>query len=294
MILKRQNADAYWRLMRANKPIGVYLLLWPTLWALLISSYQMSNYGFPSLHITVVFVMGVFLMRSAGCVINDFADRHVDGKVKRTKDRPLATGEVSEKEAIHLFILLIAISFALVLTLNWQTILLSVVGLFLASVYPFMKRYTHFPQVVLGAAFSWSIPMAAMAVMTDLPSWVWWLYAANLLWTVAYDTQYAMVDRVDDLKVGIKSIAIFFGKHDLFAIALLQVVFVAIMFAVFYALNIPWPAYIGLVAALLLFIRQWLLTRDRNETACFEAFLNNHIAGMLVTIGLLVATIFSF
>lgn len=293
MILKRQNADAYLRLMRANRPIGVYLLLWPTLWALFISSYQMSNYGFPSLHLTAVFVLGVFLMRSAGCVINDFADRHVDGKVKRTKDRPLATGEVSEKEAITLFILLITISFLLVLTLNVQTILLSVVGLFLASVYPFMKRYTYFPQVVLGAAYSWSIPMAVMAVMTELPAWVWGLYAANLAWTVAYDTQYAMVDREDDLKVGIKSIAIFFGKFDLIAVALLQVIFIAIMFAVFYLLNIPWPAYIGLAAALLLFVRQWVLTSDRNETACFEAFLNNHVAGMLVAIGALVATVFN-
>ncbi len=291
--LKSQNANAYWRLMRANKPIGVYLLLWPTLWALLIASYQATSHGIPSLHIAIVFILGVFLMRSAGCVINDFADRHFDGKVKRTKDRPLATGEVSEQEAIQLFILLIGLSFILVLTLNWQTIFLSVFALILASIYPFMKRYTHFPQVVLGAAFSWSIPMAAMAVITDLPGWVWWLYAGNLVWTVAYDTQYAMVDREDDLKVGIKSIAIFFGKYDLAAIALLQLTFVGILVFVFNDLEIPWPATVGLLLALGLFIRQWALTRRRNEKACFEAFLNNHIAGMLITIGLLVATSFN-
>ncbi|MEM0910604.1 MAG: 4-hydroxybenzoate octaprenyltransferase [Pseudomonadota bacterium] len=290
--LKIQNANAYWRLMRVNKPIGIYLLLWPTLWALLLASYQSTGYGLPSIPIVLVFVLGVFLMRSAGCVINDFADRHFDGKVKRTKDRPLATGEVSEQEALQLFILLISLSFLLVLTLNWQTILLSFVALLLASVYPFVKRYTHFPQIVLGAAFSWSIPMAAMAITVNLPTWVWLLYIANLAWTVAYDTQYAMVDRKDDLQVGIKSIAIFFGRYDLLAIALLQLIFIGAMLIVFGALNIPWPAYAGVAVALGLFIRQWYNTKERDERACFEAFLNNHIAGMLVTLGLLIATLF--
>ncbi|MEC8417636.1 MAG: 4-hydroxybenzoate octaprenyltransferase, partial [Pseudomonadota bacterium] len=195
--MKSPQWNAYARLMRLDKPVGIYLLLWPTLWALL-----MAGQGFPPLDISIIFVAGVIVMRSAGCVINDYADRKVDGSVKRTAQRPLATGEVTAKQALQLFAALIAMAFVLVLFLNWQTIALSVVALLLASSYPFMKRYTHLPQVVLGAAFGWAIPMAFMAVLETVPTYAWWLFVANLLWTVAYDTMYAMVDRDDDLQIG--------------------------------------------------------------------------------------------
>ena len=213
----KHNWNAYARLMRLDKPVGIYLLLWPTLWALL-----MAAQGLPPLGITLIFVAGVVVMRSAGCVINDYADRKVDGSVKRTAQRPLATGEVSAKQALQLFAALIALAFVLVLFLNWQTIALSVVALLLAASYPFMKRYTNLPQVVLGAAFGWAIPMAFMAVIETVPAYGWWLFIANLLWTVAYDTMYAMVDRDDDVKIGVKSTAILFGDLDRLMIGILQ------------------------------------------------------------------------
>ncbi|HAB24724.1 MAG TPA: 4-hydroxybenzoate octaprenyltransferase, partial [Pantoea sp.] len=199
--------QAYSRLMRIDKPIGTLLLLWPTLWAL-----WLSDMGVPPLSVLVVFVLGVFVMRAAGCVINDFADRKVDGFVKRTAGRPLPSGAVSEKEAKILFVLLGLLAFALVLTMNLMTILLSLGGLALAWCYPFMKRYTHLPQVVLGAAFGWAIPMAWAAVSESLPLECWLVFLANICWTVAYDTQYAMVDRDDDIKIGVKSTAILFGR----------------------------------------------------------------------------------
>ena len=221
------NLNAYVRLMRLDKPVGIYLLLWPTLWALLIASQ-----GLPAWDITLIFVAGVVVMRSAGCVINDYADRKVDGSVKRTAQRPLATGEVTAKQALQLFGALVAIAFILVLFLNWQTIALSVAALVLASSYPFMKRYTHLPQVVLGAAFGWAIPMAFMAVLETIPDYGWWLFVANLTWTVAYDTMYAMVDRDDDLQIGVKSTAILFGKNDVRIVMGLQVVTLAILIGV--------------------------------------------------------------
>lgn len=197
------KARAYWQLMRMDRPIGSLLLLWPTLWALIIAAQ-----GVPDLHVLVVFVLGVLLMRSAGCVINDFADRKVDGHVKRTKQRPLPAGIVSTKEAIILFLVLGVTSFLLVLTMNPLTIQLSFAGIVLAFVYPFMKRYTHLPQLVLALAFSWSIPMAWAAQANELPMVMWFVFMINAVWTVAYDTQYAMVDRDDDIKIGIKSTAI--------------------------------------------------------------------------------------
>ena len=217
--LKWQHREAYKQLMRTDKPIGTLLLLWPTYWAL-----WLANGGLPSWHLFVVFSLGVFVMRSAGCVINDFADRKIDGAVKRTATRPLALGKVSAGEALSLFLGLILIAFVLVLTLNWQTIVLSFGALALASCYPFMKRYTHLPQVVLGAAFSWSIPMAFMASQQQVPMIAWWLFAANLIWTVAYDTMYAMVDRDDDLKLGVKSTAVLFADNDRVIIAALNII----------------------------------------------------------------------
>jgi 4-hydroxybenzoate polyprenyltransferase len=281
LLLTWKNKNAYWRLMRADKPIGIYLLLWPTIWALLLASS-----GYPPWDITLVFMLGVIVMRSAGCVINDYADRKVDGSVERTKARPLISGEVSPNEALQLFALLILIAFGLVLMLNWQTILLSVGALVLASIYPFMKRYTHLPQVFLGAAFSWAIPMAFMAITLSLPAWLWLLYIANLCWTVAYDTQYAIVDREDDLKVGIKSSAILFGRYDLLAIAFLQGLTVALLVVVAQTQQLNLFFYISLVGATLMFVKQAFQTRTRDRGACFKAFLENHIIGMIIATGI--------
>lgn len=279
--MDKDKLKAYWLLMRADKPIGVFLLLWPTLWALLFAAQ-----GIPSLSILIVFVLGVFVMRSAGCVINDFADRKVDGDVQRTANRPIVSGLVTEKEALGLFVFLILIAFGLVLTLNWQTIVLSFGALILASVYPFMKRYTHLPQVVLGAAFSWAIPMAFMAVNQDIPWWSWWLYLANLLWTVAYDTEYAMVDRDDDVKIGVKSTAILFGRLDKLVIGLLQLLSLGILLYLADVLALTWVFYVSVAMAAGLFIYQQWLIKDRVKENCFNAFLNNHYVGMIITIGL--------
>ncbi|WP_395345665.1 4-hydroxybenzoate octaprenyltransferase [Ningiella sp. W23] len=272
--------------MRADKPIGIYLLLWPTVWGLLLAAK-----GLPSWHISAVFVAGVIIMRSAGCVINDYADRHVDGAVERTKDRPLASGQVSAQEAIHLFIALVLFAFVLVLTLNWQTIALSVGALLLASIYPFMKRYTHLPQVVLGAAFAWSIPMAAMAINETIEPWVWWVYAANVCWTVAYDTQYAMVDRDDDLKIGIKSTAILFAHRELKMICLLQGISIVCLAIAFDQLQLNMLSYLGLCVAAVLFTLQYAKTRKRTKARCFQAFLNNHWVGLVIAVSI-VASLF--
>lgn len=279
--LKWQNIGAYKQLMRTDKPIGTLLLLWPTYWAL-----WLANDGLPSWDLLIVFSLGVFVMRSAGCVINDFADRKIDGAVKRTSGRPLAVGKVSAGEALSLFALLIVIAFLLVLALNWQTIALSFGALALASCYPFMKRYTHLPQVVLGAAFSWAIPMAFMASEQHVPAIAWWLFAANLIWTVAYDTMYAMVDRDDDLKLGVKSTAVLFGQFDRHIIALLNIIFLAIMIAIYQVVEANLWAYLGLACAVSLLIYQQKLIHERDRENCFKAFLNNHYVGMLIFLGL--------
>ncbi|WP_040520827.1 4-hydroxybenzoate octaprenyltransferase [Glaciecola punicea] len=286
--LKFVNKHHYWQLMRAHKPVGTYLLLWPTLWGLLFAAK-----GLPPWHITFIFVLGVIVMRSAGCVINDFADRKIDGSVTRTKNRPLPSGDISTKEAKHLFAMLIIIAFVLVLFLNIQTIALSVVALFLASIYPFMKRYTHLPQVVLGAAFGWSIPMAFMAVTAALPAWMWLLYTANLCWIVAYDTQYAMVDRADDIEIGIKSTAILFGRFDVTLIVLLQCITLVLLAWVYYITNLPAMSYLGLLCAAALFIYQFTLCKSREEPKCFTAFLNNNWVGMAITISIALAYVIS-
>lgn len=281
LLLRWSNKNAYLNLMRMNKPIGIYLLLWPTIWALLFASD-----GYPPWDITLIFMLGVIVMRSAGCVINDYADRNIDGEVARTQGRPLVTGQVSAKEALQLFALLIVAAIVLVLFLNWQTILLSVGALFLASIYPFMKRYTQLPQVVLGAAFSWAIPMAFMAIQVQLPMWIWLLYLANLTWTVAYDTQYAMVDREDDLKIGVKSTAILFGRFDLLAISLLQAVTVILLINIGHILQLNLFYYIAVFGVSILFLRQAIQTRTRARKQCFQAFLQNHVIGMIVAIGI--------
>ncbi|MBU3006258.1 4-hydroxybenzoate octaprenyltransferase [Paraglaciecola arctica] len=275
--------NAYWRLMRADKPIGIYLLLWPCVWALWIASN-----GVPDFHLLVVFVLGVVVMRSAGCVINDYADRHVDGLVERSANRPLVAGEVTEKEALGLFLILIFCALLLVLTLSWQTVVMSVGGLILATIYPFMKRYTHLPQVVLGAAFGWSIPMVFVATGQSLDWVVWALYFANLAWTVAYDTQYAMVDKNDDIKVGVKSTAILFGQYDKLIIILLQLFCLALLTAVAVWLKLSWPFYLSLIISLGLFLYQQHLIKDRDRSLCFKAFLHNHYVGLAVALGVVV------
>jgi len=277
--------QAYSRLMRIDKPIGALLLLWPTLWAL-----WLAKMAVPPLHILAVFVAGVFVMRAAGCVINDYADRKVDGHVERTKHRPLASGAVTAKEAKYLFVVLGLIAFALVLSMNLMTIMLSVVGLALAWVYPFMKRYTHLPQVVLGAAFGWAIPMAWSAVSESLPLVCWLVFLANICWTVAYDTQYAMVDRDDDLKIGVKSTAILFGRYDKFIIGLLQLATLVLMAWVGMILDLNGAFYWTLLLAGGLFVYQQKLIAERDRQACFRAFLNNNYVGLVLFLGVLMNT----
>ncbi|MGF1691672.1 4-hydroxybenzoate octaprenyltransferase [Photobacterium kagoshimensis] len=280
-MLAMTKAKAYCQLARFDRPIGSLLLLWPTLWALFLAAD-----GFPNWEVLIVFVLGVIFMRAAGCVINDFADRNFDGHVKRTAHRPMPSGKVSEREALGLFGLLVLVSFLLVLTMNTLTIMLSVVGLLLAAAYPFMKRYTHLPQLVLGMAFGWSIPMAYAAQSGVLPPAAWLLFLANITWTIAYDTQYAMVDRDDDLKVGIKSTAILFGRFDKMIVGGLQFATLVLLIAVGVVLSLSQVYYWFLLLASGLFVYQQLLLRDRERESCFQAFLNNNYVGMLVCIGI--------
>lgn len=269
-------------LMRADKPIGTYLLLWPTLWALWIAAD-----GWPTLNLIIIFSLGVFLTRSAGCVINDFADRKVDGHVKRTRNRPLPSGRITAKEAIWLFVLLMLASLVLVLFTNIETIMLAPIALILAFSYPFMKRYTHFPQVVLGMAFGWAIPMAFTATLGYVPLEGWLLYLAKIIWTVAYDTQYAMVDRDDDLKIGIKSTAVFFGEFDRLAIAGLQILTLILLYVIGVRLDygLFFNAGLAFVAGFFIY-HQWLI-RHRERDPCFKAFLNNHLAELALLLALI-------
>lgn len=285
-MLEMTKARAYWQLARFDRPIGSLLLLWPTLWALFLAAD-----GWPSPHVFVVFVLGVIFMRAAGCVINDFANRNFDGHVKRTCQRPMPSGKVSEREALGLFGLLVLISFLLVLTMNALTISLSVIGLALAAAYPFMKRYTHLPQLVLGVAFGWSIPMAYAAQSGQLPLAAWLLFAANILWTIAYDTQYAMVNSDDDLKIGIKSTAILFGRFDKMIIGMLQLGTLLLLTAVGGVLGLSQIFYWFLLLAAMLFVYQQMLIKQRQREDCFRAFLNNNYVGMVICIGLAVSVL---
>ncbi|GAD90981.1 4-hydroxybenzoate octaprenyltransferase [Vibrio halioticoli NBRC 102217] len=275
---------AYYLLMRMDRPIGSLLLLWPTLWAL-----AMASEGKPQWGVLIVFCLGVFLMRSAGCVINDFADRDFDGHVERTQFRPIPSGLVSAKEALALFGVLSVVSFSLVLTMNTLTIQLSFIGVALAALYPFMKRFTHLPQLVLGIAFSWAIPMAWAAESGHIAPLAWLLFAINLLWTVAYDTQYAMVDREDDLKIGIKSTAILFGRFDKLIIGLLQATTIVLLLVVGESAGLSGAFYWGVLVAASLFVYQQWLIKTRCRTQCFQAFLNNNYVGIAVTAGLFIS-----
>jgi 4-hydroxybenzoate polyprenyltransferase len=269
------------QLMRLDKPIGSLLLLWPTYWALWLAAQ-----GTPDIKVLVVFTIGVFVMRSAGCVINDYADRKLDGQVARTKNRPLSTGIITSKQALILFFSLLVVAFMLVITMNNLTIGLSFAAVSLAACYPFMKRYTHLPQVVLGAAFGWSIPMAFAAQTNALPTVCWMLFAANLAWTVAYDTLYAMVDREDDLKIGVKSTAILFGRYDRLMVGILQATTLFFLFKVGLALDLAIYYYISLVIVAGLFIQQQLQTKVFDRDACFKAFLANNRVGAVVFVGI--------
>lgn len=280
----RSKWQAYSRLMRTDRPIGSLLLLWPTYWALWIAAR-----GVPDWHILIIFTIGVFSMRAAGCVINDFADRKFDGSVERTKNRPLPRGDVTEKEAKILFAVLVLVSFGLVLTLNTMTIWLSVAGLALAWVYPFVKRVSHLPQVVLGAAFGWSIPMAFAAVSESLPAECWLLFAVNIVWSVVYDTQYAMVDRNDDLKIGVKSTAILFGRFDKMIIGILQLVMILMLLWIGVMVNLSGIFYWSLLLAGALFVYQQRLMADRERDPCFQAFMNNNYVGFILFLGMLVS-----
>lgn len=279
---------AYGRLMRLNRPIGSFLLLWPTLWALWLACY-----GHPSPKLFVVFVAGVFVMRAAGCIVNDLADRRFDAHVARTKDRPLATGEVSVGEALVLFLLLCLTALGLVLTLNTLCLELAGIGLALAVSYPFMKRYTYLPQPYLGLAFGWGIPMAYAAATDAVPTEAWLLFIANILWSTVYDTMYAMVDRPDDLKIGVKSTAILFGSLDRVIIAILQLCLLLNLVLVGTRLQLSAAYYCGLAVATCFALYQQYLIRRRESARCFEAFLNNNWLGAAVFAGILLHFTFS-
>lgn len=277
----KEKIELYWRLMRFNRPIGIFLLLWPALWALWI-----AGDGGPDILVTIVIVSGVVLMRAAGCVINDYADRDFDPHVERTKLRPIAAGLVSEKEALILFAGLCLVAFGLVLLLNITTILLSFVGLLLAASYPFMKRYTYFPQAYLGLAFGWAVPMSFTAQINAVPGTGWLLYLATLFWALAYDTMYAMADREDDMKIGVKSTAILFDDLDRVFIAMFQAFVLIILYGIGQSLDFDWPYNLGLLVASGLSLYQQYLIRDREPARCIQAFLNNNLLGMSVFAGL--------
>jgi 4-hydroxybenzoate polyprenyltransferase len=281
--LNRLNPRAwdFVQLTRIDKPIGIYLLLWPTLWALWI-----AGKGAPSLSNVLIFVLGVALMRAAGCVINDFADRKVDGHVKRTEQRPLASGKIRSREALALFAILVGLSFLLVLLTNSTTVWLSFGGVALAACYPFMKRYTHYPQVVLGAAFGWGIPMAFTAETGALPAAAWLVFIANLLWTTGYDTYYAMVDRDDDLRIGVKSTAIAFGNADRQIILALQMAALVLLLLAGWSFGLGGYFKLGLLVAAACFVWQYQTTYKRDRDACFKAFLHNHWAGLAIFVGI--------
>lgn len=280
---KQTRWQGFLQLTRLDKPIGIYLLLWPTYWALWIAAD-----GVPSAHLMIVFTLGVIVMRSAGCVINDYADRKVDGQVKRTELRPLITGVLTAKQALAIFFSLIIIALLLVLTLDVYTIKLSVIALFLAILYPFMKRYTHLPQVFLGAAFSWGMIMAFGQLNGEIPNVAWLLFIANLAWTVAYDTMYAMVDRDDDLKIGVKSTAILFGHQDKRIITMLQILTLALLYTVGEILAFGWPYHLSLIIAAGFFSYQQILIFNRDREQCFQAFLNNHFVGLVIFVGIFI------
>ncbi|TAL43236.1 MAG: 4-hydroxybenzoate octaprenyltransferase [Methylovulum sp.] len=276
-----ERLEQYWVLARFDRPIGILILLWPALWALWV-----AGDGKPDWPVLAVICSGVVVMRAAGCVINDYADRDFDPHVERTKQRPIATGNVSPKEALMVFVVLCLIAFGLVLLLNIYTVMLSFAGAFLAASYPFMKRYTHLPQAYLGIAFGWAVPMSFAAQSNAIPAVAWVMYLAVVLWSLIYDTMYAMVDKDDDLKIGVKSTAILFGDYDRQIIAALQLIMLGLLVIVGQMQYLGWPYYLGLLVAAGLSIYQQKLIFHREKTLCFKAFLNSNWFGMAVFTGL--------
>ncbi len=275
--------DAYQRLMRLDKPIGILLLLWPTLWALWLAAD-----GHPHWTFVGIFSLGTVLMRSAGCVMNDVADRNFDGHVARTQNRPLVSGEVAVKEALLLAAALSLLAFGLVITLNRLTVLLSIPALFLAASYPLTKRFFALPQAYLGVAFGFGIPMAFAAVQGEVPFEAWLLLLANVCWSLAYDTEYAMVDRKDDLKIGIRSSAITFGRFDVAWIMFFYIAMLTLLACIGYGLNFSWPYYVCLLAAFGVVLYHYQLIKNRDEMQCFKAFLHNNWLGALIFAGMLI------
>ncbi len=278
----RESVHNYWVLARFDRPIGTLILLWPALWALWLASD-----GKPDILVLTVITLGVIVMRAAGCVINDYADRDFDPHVERTKTRPIAAGKIKPKSALIFFVVLCAVAFGLVLLLNTLTIELSFIGAFLAASYPFMKRYTHLPQAYLGIAFGWAVPMAFAAQMNTIPPVAWVLYLAVTLWALVYDTMYAMVDKDDDLKIGVKSTAILFGNYERHIMAVLQCVILLLLFIVGELQNLGTFYYLSLLIAAGFSVYQQKLIFHREKTACFRAFLNNNWFGLVVFLGLL-------
>ena len=278
----KERLDVYEQLMRLDKPIGILLLLWPTLWGLWISSY-----GHPDPEVFIIFLLGVILMRSAGCIVNDIADRDFDPQVERTRDRPLARRAISVKEAIALAAVLAAIAFFLVLQLNTLVIYLAVVALALAVIYPFLKRFFWLPQAWLGVAFGFGIPMAFAAHHDRVPPIAWWLLAANVFWAIAYDTEYAMVDREDDRRIGIKTSAILFGNLDVAMTMLSHALFIALMVVIGVRARLGIGYFVGLAVAASLVAYQYVLIRDRTREGCFKAFVHNNWVGAAVFAGLI-------
>jgi 4-hydroxybenzoate polyprenyltransferase len=276
----RKKLDAYERLIRLDKPVGFMLLMWPTLWGLWYAAY-----GAPDIRFVWIFVLGTILMRSAGCAINDWADREFDGAVKRTENRPLASGEISGKEAIAVAIVCALCAAALLIPLNWTARLWALPALFIAIIYPFTKRFFAIPQAILGIAFSMGIPMAFAAVRGDVPTLAWILVAINFCWVMAYDTEYAMVDRDDDQRIGIKTSALFFGKFDVIAVMTSYVLFLVGMIAVGFLHRAGLFFYIGIALAVILVIYHYTLIKDRDRMKCFAAFRGNNLVGLCVFVG---------
>ncbi len=278
--------NAYFRLMRFDKPIGIYLLLWPTLWALFLAAG-----GFPDIKILSIFIFGTFLMRSAGCVINDYADRKIDKLVKRTQNRPITTGEIKPKSALILFFVMMILALALVSFTNLLTIKLAFIAGALATLYPFTKRWIHLPQFVLGMAFAMSTPMAFAATNSNIPSSAWWVFLATLIWTLIYDTMYAMADREEDLKIGVKSSAILFAKYDKFVIAVLQTCLLLVLMQISTVFNLSIFYDITIIFSAFLMLFHQKLIKNREKTLCFRAFLHNHFIGMVIFVGIVLSVV---
>jgi len=273
--------NVYFRLMRLDKPVGIYLLLWPTLWALFLAAD-----GLPRLDLLVIFVLGVTLMRSAGCVINDYADRKIDKYIQRTQHRPITSGEISTQSALVLFFTLMLIAFGLVLMTNILTIQLAVITGALATLYPFTKRWTHLPQLVLGLAFAMSVPMAFAASNNNIPNSAWWVFLATVIWTVIYDTMYAMADREEDLQIGVKSTAVLFAKYDKLIIGILQICLLLVLVKISEIFNLTIFYDISLIISAFLMIFHQNLIKNREKIACFRAFLHNNFIGIVIFSGI--------